>query len=56
MIVPHYTYMLFKMLALHGVMTFHGNLKKSYDCDQKAIEYALTTCVPDSSAKVLAAL
>jgi hypothetical protein len=30
-------------------------LKKSYDCNQEAIQYASTSCVPDASAEVLAA-
>jgi hypothetical protein len=30
-------------------------LKKSYDCNQEAIQYALITCVPDASGEVFAA-
>jgi hypothetical protein len=30
-------------------------LKKSYDCNQEAIQYASTTRVPDASGEVLAA-
>jgi hypothetical protein len=30
-------------------------LKKSYDCNQEAIQYASTTHVPDASGEVLAA-
>jgi hypothetical protein len=30
-------------------------LKKSYDCNQEAIQYALTARVPDASGEVLAA-
>jgi hypothetical protein len=30
-------------------------LKKSYDCNQEAIQYALATRVPDASGEVLAA-
>jgi hypothetical protein len=33
-----------------------GNLKKSYDCDQEAIEYASSTHVPDASAEVFTAM
>jgi hypothetical protein len=38
-----------------GVLTFRGNLKKSYNCDQEAIEYAVTSRVPEPSAEVFAA-
>jgi hypothetical protein len=37
------------------VLTFRGDLKKSYDYDQEAIEYASTTSMPDSSSEVLVA-
>jgi hypothetical protein len=53
MAVPHYVYLLLKMPGKSGVLTFRGNLKKSYDCDHEAIEYASTTRVPDSSSEVL---
>jgi hypothetical protein len=33
----------------------HGNLKKSYDCDQEAIEHAATSRVPEPSAEVFTA-
>jgi hypothetical protein len=54
MAVPHYVYLLLKMLGKIGVLTLHGDLKKSYDCDQEAIEYATTSRVPEPSAEVLA--
>jgi hypothetical protein len=31
-------------------------LKKSYDCNQEAIQYASTTCVLDASGEVLVAV
>jgi hypothetical protein len=40
MAVPHYVYLLLKMPGKIDVLTFCGDLKKSYDCDQEAIEYA----------------
>jgi hypothetical protein len=52
---PHYIYLLLKMPGLSGVLTLHGDLKKSYDCNQEVIQYALTTHVPDASGEVLAA-
>jgi hypothetical protein len=38
-----------------GVLILRGDLKKSYDCDQEAIEYTTTSRVPEPSAEVLAA-
>jgi hypothetical protein len=55
MAVPHYVYLLLKMPGLSGVLTLRGDLKKSYDCNQEAIQYALTTHVPDASGEVFAA-
>jgi hypothetical protein len=56
MAVPHYVYLLLKMPGRSGVLTLRGDLKKSYDCNQEAIQYALTTCMPDASGEVLAAV
>jgi hypothetical protein len=53
--VPHYVYLLLKMPGLSGVPTLHGDLKKSCNCNQKVIQYASTTRVPDASGEVLAA-
>jgi hypothetical protein len=55
MAVSHYVYLLLKMLGQSGVLTLRGDLKKSYDCNQEAIQYASTTRVPDASGEVLAA-
>jgi hypothetical protein len=55
MAVPHYVYPLLKMPGQSGVLTLQGDLKKSYDCNQEAIQYASTTRVPDASGEVLAA-
>jgi hypothetical protein len=55
MAVPHYVHLLLKMPGKTGVLTFHGDLKKSYDCDQEAIEYAATSRVLEPSAKVFVA-
>jgi hypothetical protein len=43
------------MLGKTSVLTLRGDLKKSYDCDQKAIEYAMTSCMPEPSTEVLVA-
>jgi hypothetical protein len=55
MAVPHYVYLLLKIPRQSGVLTLQGDLKKSYDCNQEAIQYASTTRVPDASGEVLAA-
>jgi hypothetical protein len=54
MAVPHYVHLLLKMPGRSGVLTLGGDLKKSYDCNQEAIQYASTMCVPDASGEVLA--
>jgi hypothetical protein len=51
MAVPHYVYLLLMIPGQSGVLTLRGNLKKSYDCNQEAIQYTLTTRVPDASRK-----
>jgi uncharacterized protein YecE (DUF72 family) len=55
MAVPHCVYLLLKMPGKIGVLTLRGNLKKSYDCDQEAIEYATTSRVPEPFAEILTA-
>jgi hypothetical protein len=55
MAVPHYVYLLLKMPGRSGVLTLQGDLKKSYDYNQEAIQYASSTCVPEASEEVLAA-
>jgi hypothetical protein len=55
MAVPHYVYLLLKMPGRSGVLTLRVDLKKSYDCNQEAIQYASTSRVPDASGEVLAA-
>jgi hypothetical protein len=47
MTVPHYVYLLLKKPGKIGVLALCGDLKKSYDCDQEAIEYATTSRVLD---------
>jgi hypothetical protein len=55
MAMLHYVYVLLKILGRSGVLTLRGDLKKSYDCNQEAIQYASTTRVPDALGEVLAA-
>jgi hypothetical protein len=53
MTVPHHVYLLLKMPGKIGVLTLHGLLKKSYNYNQEAIEYATTSRVLEPSAEVL---
>jgi hypothetical protein len=55
MAVPHYVYLLLKIPGQSRVLTLRDDLKKSYDCNQEAIQYASTTRVPDASGEVLVA-
>jgi hypothetical protein len=55
MAMPHNVYLLLKMPGRSGVLTLRGDLKKLYDCNQEAIQYASTTRVLDASGEVLAA-
>jgi hypothetical protein len=55
MAMPHYIYLLLKMPGKTSVLTIRGDLKKSYDYDQEAIEYATTSRMLEPSAEVLAA-
>ncbi|XP_066347951.1 uncharacterized protein [Miscanthus floridulus] len=40
MAVPHYPYLLLKMSGPNGVLSFQGDLKRSYDYDMEAIQIA----------------
>jgi hypothetical protein len=53
MVVPHYVHLLLKIPRQSGVLTLRGDLKKSYDYNQEAIQYASSTRVPDASGEVL---
>jgi hypothetical protein len=55
MAMPHYIYLLLKKPGKTSVLTIRGDLKKSYDYDQEAIEYATTSRMLEPSAEVLAA-
>ncbi|XP_025791762.1 uncharacterized protein LOC112872941 [Panicum hallii] len=55
MAVPHYVYLLLKMHSKTGVLTFRGDLKKSYDYDQEMIKYALTSRMLEPSVEAFAA-
>jgi len=55
MVVPHYVYLLLKMLGNTGVISLRGDLLKSFECDKEAIDHASTIRVPSSVSEILAA-
>ena len=55
MVVPHYVYLVLKMLGHKGVLALQGDLKRSYDCDTEATELASTTQVPNAMMEIFAA-
>ena len=54
MAVPHYVYRLLKMPGKIGVLTFGGDLQKSFECEKEAITYASSNRIPDTEGEVLA--
>ena len=54
MAVPHYIYLLLKMLG-NTVRSLCGDLLKSFECDKEAIDHAATIRVPSSVSEILAA-
>jgi hypothetical protein len=38
MAIPHYPYLLLKMLGPHGILSLRGNLKRAFNCDIQAIQ------------------
>ena len=55
MVVPHYVYLLLKMPGNTGVLSVHGDLLKSFECDKEAIVHASSIRVPSSVSEILAA-
>jgi hypothetical protein len=54
MAVPHYVYLVLKMLGPQGVLALQGDLKRSYDCDTEAVEFTATTQVPNALMEIFA--
>jgi hypothetical protein len=54
-VVPHYTYLVLKMPSPAGVLSLHGDLKISFDCDTEAVELAATNQVPNAMMEIYAA-
>jgi hypothetical protein len=40
MAIPHYAYLVLKMLGLHGVISIRRGVKWAYDCDKESCEMA----------------
>jgi hypothetical protein len=55
MAVPHYTYLVLKMLSPAGVLSLQGDLKISFDCDTEAVELAATNQVPNAMMEIYVA-
>jgi hypothetical protein len=54
MAIPHYVYLLLKMPGKIGVLTFCGDLQRSFECEKEAITYASTNRLPDTAGEVFA--
>jgi hypothetical protein len=54
MAVPHYTYLVVKMLAPKGVLTVYGDLLISFKCDNKALEITTANACFGASAFMVA--
>ena len=52
MAVPHYVYLLLNMPGNTGVLSLHGDLLKSFECDKEAIYHAATIRVPSSVSEL----
>jgi hypothetical protein len=55
MAVPHYMYLVLKMLSPAGVLSLQGDLKISLDCDTEAVELTATNQVPNAMMEIYAA-
>src|SRR5207253_5678704 len=40
MVVPHYTYMVLKLLGPNGIITLRGDVRRSYNCDHESCTLA----------------
>ena len=43
MAIPHYPYLLLKMPGPNGILSFQGDLKRSYECDTEAVQITART-------------
>jgi hypothetical protein len=54
MAVPHYTYLVLKMPAPHGVLTVYDDMLISFKCDNEALEIATISAFFGASAVMVA--
>jgi hypothetical protein len=52
MAIPHYSYLLLKMLGPHGILSLRGNLKRSFDYDIQAIQITAKTQAADGREEI----
>jgi hypothetical protein len=52
MAIPHYPYLLLKMLGPHGILSLQGILKRSFDCDIQAIQIAAKIQAADGREEI----
>jgi hypothetical protein len=52
--IPHYTYLVLKMSAPHGVLIIYGDLLVPFKCDNEALEIATTNAYFSASAVMVA--
>jgi hypothetical protein len=38
MVIPHYDYLVLKMLGSRGVISIRGDIKRAFDCDRESCE------------------
>jgi hypothetical protein len=54
MAIPHYTSLVLKMQAPHGVLTVYGDLIVSFKCDNEALEIAMMSACIDATTVMVA--
>jgi hypothetical protein len=52
MAIPHYPYLLLKMLGPHGILSLQGNLKRAFDHDIQAIQIAAKAQAADGREEI----
>jgi hypothetical protein len=52
MAIPHYPYLLLKMLGPHGILSLRGDLKRAFDCNLPAIQIAAKAQTVDDREEI----
>jgi hypothetical protein len=52
MVIPHYPYLLLKMLGPHGILSLRGDLKCAFDYDIQAIQIAAKEQAADDKEEI----